>query len=146
MHLPDAWGYVVFADDSGRLADGSDAAAWFDSSFPARDAATCIYYGAKAFFNEHQHYPDSMDALRASGMLNDCEAIVSDNSTPLKLAIIPQVNGFQVVASADGWEVTIQQDRLTEIRRYGTTGIVGHRVGHGRRTGRKVTLRERVST
>lgn len=117
MHLPDAWGYVVFADDGGRLADGSDATAWLDPAFPARNAATCMYYGAQAFFKEHQHYPDSVDALRASGMMDGCKAIGSENSTPLELSITSQTNSFQAVASANGWHVTVQQDRLIEIRR-----------------------------
>eukprot|EP00971_Amphidinium_carterae_P266380 5284216-Amphidinium_carterae.1 len=37
MHLPDAWGYVVFADESGKLPS-TNAPVWRDSTQQARQA------------------------------------------------------------------------------------------------------------
>ncbi|CAJ1371208.1 unnamed protein product [Effrenium voratum] len=43
MHLPDAWGYVVFADKP------QDTKEFQDPAWPARHAAACVYYACRAF-------------------------------------------------------------------------------------------------
>lgn len=49
MHLPDAWGYVVFADEDARLPDGTSAEGFRDPAWPAKHAASCLYYACRAF-------------------------------------------------------------------------------------------------
>lgn len=115
MHLPDAWGYVVFADENGRLANGSDATEWFDPTFPARYAAMCLYYGAQTFRLEHeQRYPDSVEQLRTSGLLDGFE-LQGKCSASFKPQDGDQ-QGFVAVATANGYDATINQDRLIEVQ------------------------------
>ena len=52
MHLPDAYGYVIFADENGRLVDGSSASCWEDPAFPARHAAMCCINAYGTFLDQ----------------------------------------------------------------------------------------------
>jgi len=64
MHLPDAWGYVVFADAKGLLADGEPAEAWRDPAWPARSAAAAAYYSARSFREKSGGVPPTSQELR----------------------------------------------------------------------------------
>lgn len=63
MHLPDAWGYVVFADEAGCLADGTPAEEFRDPTWNARHAAACVYYACKEFREVTGLFPTSWSAL-----------------------------------------------------------------------------------
>eukprot|EP00930_Biecheleria_cincta_P074121 TRINITY_DN61348_c0_g1_i1.p1 TRINITY_DN61348_c0_g1~~TRINITY_DN61348_c0_g1_i1.p1 ORF type:complete len:428 (-),score=57.87 TRINITY_DN61348_c0_g1_i1:93-1376(-) len=53
MHLPDAWGYLLFADEDARLPDGTSADGFRDPAWPAKHAASSLYYACRAFCDSH---------------------------------------------------------------------------------------------
>ena len=60
MHLPDAWGYLLFADEKGTTPMD-----WRDPHFAARHAAACVYYAAKAFHEAKGRYPNGHEVQGA---------------------------------------------------------------------------------
>lgn len=69
MHLPDAWGYVVFADADGCLSDGQSATCWRDPAWPARRAAAAAYYTGRTIWARHRRAPTA-DELREEGLMD----------------------------------------------------------------------------
>jgi hypothetical protein len=124
MHLPDAWGYVIFGDtqsmtptDFGNTDSADDEKQGSktlplprDSSWPGRIAAMNVYYAQRYFSKQNNGtYADSMDKL---------EGLVDDKIVrPFRISIEPRTKGFvaTVHGNPDGTCVTITHDRLLEV-------------------------------
>eukprot|EP00929_Paragymnodinium_shiwhaense_P078730 TRINITY_DN40829_c0_g1_i1.p1 TRINITY_DN40829_c0_g1~~TRINITY_DN40829_c0_g1_i1.p1 ORF type:complete len:456 (-),score=109.69 TRINITY_DN40829_c0_g1_i1:21-1289(-) len=114
MHLPDAWGYVVFADDQGFLEDGSDGDNWKDPSWSARYAAASLYYATKEFIqaSEEKALPEHAQQLMEQGFLapnalEDMQATLRRRSD----------TDYTWEVASNGWLAEITQDRLLKVRR-----------------------------
>jgi len=112
MHLPDAWGYVVFADAEGRLPDHSPADAWRDPAWPVRHAAAVLYYAVRAFREEKGSIPPSVAELREAGLLPESEL------AGLDISIHPVDAEYAVDVVGGGWAAHITQDRLLTVQRH----------------------------
>jgi len=121
MHLPDAWGYIVFGDkkspdhgdkndaEIGTLDNGISTLPR-DPSWPGRLAAMNVYYAQKAFSSQHNEtYAGSIDEMK--DLLD--EAIIR----PFQIQIKLKNDGFFATVSGnpDGSDVTITNDRLLQV-------------------------------
>lgn len=112
MHLPDAFGYVVFADERGQLPGGVTAEAWRDPAWTARMTATAVYYGAKAFQDKNKKAPSSYEEVDAEGLLKGAFR------EGAMISLMPEANGgWTITAQADGWAASITDQRLLKVRR-----------------------------
>uniref|UniRef100_A0A7S2GVV3 Uncharacterized protein n=1 Tax=Haptolina brevifila TaxID=156173 RepID=A0A7S2GVV3_9EUKA len=72
MHLPDAWGTVIFAPEAavnvGQVPSPSDYA---DSIDTAHAAAMCLYYAQHAHREVHGIFAPTVDTLQAQGLLDE---------------------------------------------------------------------------
>lgn len=115
MHLPDAWGYVVFADGEGRLSSES-AENWRDPSWPVRLGAMNLYYAARAFHDKMpkpKRFPSSLSEIYLNrlvdrNVLNTLD-VAFDAPDPLK--------GYSAVVTGGGWKAVINQERLLRVYR-----------------------------
>jgi len=115
MHLPDAWGYVVFADVEGKLNNNSDASAWRDPAWPARHTAMCVYYAVHAY--RQRHGPGSTEELQSERLLQ--ESVLADCSVVISSAGKGDEGAFEVEAKSDGWTANVRHDRLLRVTRKG---------------------------
>mmetsp|Transcript_9097 Transcript_9097/g.26065 ORF Transcript_9097/g.26065 Transcript_9097/m.26065 type:complete len:383 (+) Transcript_9097:72-1220(+) len=108
MHLPDAWGYVVFADEDGRFEDAREGDTWVDAEGPARRAASAAYYAAKQFESSQGRPPASAEELE--GLLRG--AGLGDARLHVAVA---QGGGWEITATEGGYAATISNDRLLRV-------------------------------
>jgi hypothetical protein len=117
MHLPDAWGYIVFGkpqDDESPLT-GNDSVPK-DLSWPVRLAAMHVYYAQAAFFEDHGTYASNIDLLT--------DLIDSDITDPFDILIdLDDDGGYLVTVSGspDGTIVTVTHDRFLRLDEGGKT-------------------------
>jgi len=114
MHLPDAWGYLVFGEEAGV----DKATVPRDSSWPARLAAMNVYYAQHEYKKETGTYATDLDQLI---QLVD-QAIVA----PFQVEIQPLASSneldpepaFVVVVkdNPDGAVVTVTDQRLIQVQ------------------------------
>jgi len=121
MHLPDAWGYIVFGDkkspDHGDKNDAEIGTLYNgistlprDPSWPGRLAAMNVYYAQKAFSGQHNGtYAGSIDEMK--DLLD--EAIIR----PFQIQIKLENDGFFATVSGnpDSSDVTITNNRLLQV-------------------------------
>lgn len=118
MHLPDAWGYLVFGDDRGRLNQASKPA-WRDPAWPARHAAMSVYYSVHSYRQKHKgQLPSRVEELQNLGFLRDvalsgCKVSISASDEAGK-------GGFLVEAVGNGWVASVRNDRLLKVTREGS--------------------------
>uniref|UniRef100_A0A7S2MPL8 Carbohydrate-binding domain-containing protein n=1 Tax=Zooxanthella nutricula TaxID=1333877 RepID=A0A7S2MPL8_9DINO len=114
MHLPDAWGYVLFADAEGRLEGGAPGDAWRDPEWPARRAAAAAYYAVREFQGAHKRPPATAAELLAAGLLPGAAQGVEGVEYVLSLE---GPGGWTAAAEAAGFVATVAGDRLLRVRR-----------------------------
>lgn len=112
MHLPDAWGYVLFADEQGHVpgsAAEGPAKSWRDPAWPHRSAALGFYYSARVFRDREGRYPQSLDELE--GLVD--QTLLDSFS----FSFIPQdpATGYCVVVTQGWWKVTLDHNRLLRV-------------------------------
>ena len=108
MHLPDAWGYIVFGNPTCEPKRSESMPK--DSSWPVRLAAMHMYYAQSAFFEEHKAYASNLDQLT--------NLVDTDITDPFDIFIdLNDGGGYLVTVSGspDGTEATITDDRLLRI-------------------------------
>jgi len=102
MHLPDAYGYVVFADKNGKVPGGT----FRDPAWLARLGASGIYYAARKYREDKGRYPTSLadvDGLVDSSLLAQMKAsITSEDAT----------QGYRAIVEGFGWTVTVDHTRF----------------------------------
>jgi hypothetical protein len=110
MHLPDAWGYLVFGGEKRPEASPTPR----EPTWPARLAAMNVYYAQKAYLEKNGEYAADMDRLDA---YVDA-AIVA----PFKISIRPRSGkAIQecfvalVEGNLDGSTVSVTDDRYVQI-------------------------------
>lgn len=111
MHLPDAWGYIVFGKAKSSSHNGSDDMPK-DSSWPVRLAAMNIYYAQAAFKKDHGTYASSIDTLVEENLVN------TDITDPFDILIdLDDQGGYlvEVEGFPDGTTATITQDRYLRL-------------------------------
>jgi hypothetical protein len=120
MHLPDAWGYIVFGGAvAGRETTTVESAEPTprDPSWPARLAAMNIYYAQKKFYDQTGSYASNIEQLSE---LVDW-AIVNPFRIEIKIEIRPTIATEEdsflvtVAGNADGSVVTVTQDRYLRV-------------------------------
>lgn len=109
MHLPDAWGYLVFGgngDDDGNETDPSLVRQ--DMDWPARLAAMNVYYAMHDFREKSGSYTDNIAALSVD------EAIVA----PFAIEIQLRGGGFLVAVKSlsNDRVLTVTDDRLLQVQ------------------------------
>lgn len=116
MHLPDAWGYVVFADVQGKFEDLSDASTWRDPAWPARHAAMCVYYAVHAYRQRHRgELPRSTEELQSQQLLQ--ESALAGCRVVISAASAGDEGTFEVEATSDEWTANVCHDRLLRVAR-----------------------------
>jgi len=111
MHLPDAWGYIVFGKGKGD-DPYQDNDVLKDSSWPARLAAMHVYYAQQAFNDDHGTYASSLDMLVGDNLVD------RDITDPFDILIdLSDAGGFlvEVEGSPDGIVATVTQDRYLRL-------------------------------
>lgn len=108
MHLPDAWGFVVFGPPMGEeLADSITPK---DPTWPSRLAAMHVYYAQVAFHEDHGVYAASIDQLN--------DLIDAEITDPFHIVIDHDDNGgyiVEVAGAPDGTVVSVTNDRLIRL-------------------------------
>lgn len=110
MHLPDAWGYMVFGKEKGAKVDTDDVPK--DSSWPVRLAAMNVYYAQQAFKEDNGLYASSLDVLVQNGLIN------TDITGPFDIRIdLDDKGGYlvEVSGSPDGTVASVTQDRYLRL-------------------------------
>eukprot|EP00928_Gymnodinium_smaydae_P029438 TRINITY_DN22178_c0_g1_i1.p1 TRINITY_DN22178_c0_g1~~TRINITY_DN22178_c0_g1_i1.p1 ORF type:complete len:432 (-),score=100.07 TRINITY_DN22178_c0_g1_i1:31-1290(-) len=110
MHLPDAYGYVVFADEQGAIP-GAASADDFDPAWPARLAAMGVYYAARTFREKASRYPRSASEL--AGLVDervvDLERVLwhpTGGTSP---------DGYEATVVHAGWRAKVRHDHLLRV-------------------------------
>ena len=106
MHLPNAWGYLVFGD-----GDAQDVPQ--DPEWPIRMAAMTIYAAQHAHYDERQTYASQISELHKWLDTDLIESVVSH----VKLHV-PLHNTFRATLSDKNYEATIRQDRYLQVTKY----------------------------
>eukprot|EP00811_Abedinium_folium_P007932 NODE_1731_length_2391_cov_9.371908.p1 GENE.NODE_1731_length_2391_cov_9.371908~~NODE_1731_length_2391_cov_9.371908.p1 ORF type:complete len:505 (-),score=150.44 NODE_1731_length_2391_cov_9.371908:372-1886(-) len=112
MHLPDAWGYVVFADAAGCIAGGLPGIAWRDPAQRVRQAATMAYYAAKAFEKQQKRPPTSWSEVVDTQLVDDATLESIDGA----LRTLPEGNDYVLEVKCGAWGATITSKRLLDVR------------------------------
>ena len=108
MHLPESWGYFVFADD---IPDGDDR--FFptrDGSWPARLAASNLYYAQRHYFEVHKQYAKSVQDLKH---LVDPNLI--DPFERIDIKVQEEKYLATIHGNPDGSVVSINEERLIQV-------------------------------
>jgi len=114
MHLPDAWGYVVFADPDGKLA-GSVPAGPCDPSWPARQAAAVLYYAAKAYKKAKGSLPTTVAQMEKEGLLRGAGLDTLGGQYSVSAGGGGSDGAWSASAAAEGWTAIIGADRLLRV-------------------------------
>lgn len=112
MHLPDAWGLVVFVDESGHLDNGAAVCDWTDSTWRARHAAMNVYYAAKAFQEINKLPPTSIEELRTAQLIDE-DALAGFGEISIK---VDSTTKFVAEISGSEWVASITGDRFLTVR------------------------------
>lgn len=110
MHLPDAWGYVLFADSQGKIP-GGEAEKWLDPAWPARAAATAVYYAAKAYESSNKQVPNSFQQLKKEGLLDGAFP------TGVSVVLVPTTDGWKATAKVGGWLASISDKHFMRVEK-----------------------------
>lgn len=111
MHLPDAWGYIVFGEPKpgGNTATESDSVPR-DPSWPGRIAAMNVYYAQRHYSDQHDGiFADSIEKLQ--GLLDD--EIVQPFE--IYIDLVPDGYVATVRENANAIAVTITNERLLTV-------------------------------
>ncbi len=117
MHLPDAWGYIVFGEPKSEAFKDNPIPQ--DSTWPVRLAAMHVYYAQTAFFEEHRTYASNMDLL--------VHLIDSDIMDPFDIVIDLDADGgycVTVSGSPDGTVAIVTNDRFLRLDVGGKTNTL----------------------
>ena len=112
MHLPDAWGYIVFGKvqgDESHVAPSNDSVPK-DLSWPIRLAAMHMYYAQAAFFQMNGVFAPNLDLLT--------DLIDADITDPFDILIDLDGKGGYLVTvrgAPDGAIATVTDDRLLRL-------------------------------
>lgn len=111
MHLPDAWGYLVFGGTSARNDTSSKDNGARDLSWPGRLAAMNIYYAQHEYISRTGSFATTMSQL--TQLIN--QAIVA----PFEIGIETEKNGSEFVVTVkgnpDGSVVTVTDKRFIQV-------------------------------
>ena len=116
MHLPDAWGYVEFAEPSeGALGQMDAAAAATVAAEPAnavRAAAMIIYYAQHAYRETAGNFSPSIEGLQADRLVDEASI------ARLSVEIEAREGGFVATATdpETGVRAIVSQDRYVELQ------------------------------
>lgn len=112
MHLPDAWGLVLFADEQGKLPGGASGSQWRDPSWAAKHTASAVYYAVREFEAKHKRPAASYEEVEAAGL------VVGAFSEGAAISLSPgSGNQWTVTVRAGGWVATITGQHLLKVRR-----------------------------
>jgi len=108
MHLPDAWGYVVFHDD-----DSSVSPIVKDTSWPLRMAGMSLYYAQHEYKSRYGVFAERIEQVID---LMDQSAV-----SPFHVEIMLKGSGFEIIVQEKscGWEVSVTDDRLVSATLHG---------------------------
>jgi len=112
MHLPDTWGYLVFADDRGALEGGQPASEWQDPTWPVRHVAACVYNAARAF-------KEQGDRRRAAnvGELIEANLLDADMVADFDVSIAgTDDDGYVMTVEGGRWRADITHQRLLTVK------------------------------
>jgi hypothetical protein len=100
MHLPDAWGYLVFGKDSKER----------DATWPAKLAAMNVYYAMHYHKQQTGSFTNLITKLNVDKQITD----------PFDIAILLQNDAQQfvitIIALDDGTIVSVRDDRLLQVQ------------------------------
>lgn len=99
MHLPNAWGYLVFGDD--------DTESQRDPEWPIRMAAMTVYAALHAYRDENGSFTSDFSAIEE---WVDME-LISDVSIGRVMIHTPTPETFEATIHSQDYEATIRQDR-----------------------------------
>lgn len=105
LHAPDAFGYLLFADEYGNLQDGSSAEGWKDPAWPAKHAASCAFHVVKFLQKDNTTVP-TIDEVQPYLYGAD---IIPD--TEFDISAIGEKK-WRVTATASGWRAIFETGRL----------------------------------
>ena len=109
MHRPDAWGYIVFGDETG---DTTRFETQKDPSWPSRLAAMNAYYAQRAYHEAKEKYASSMSEL-----LQYLDISVVD---PFDVDIRCDETGYIAVVTGNDHVATVNQDRHLSVEHKST--------------------------
>lgn len=131
MHLPDAWGYVVFGDSEGKVPSGEEGEPFMsrdgleqrDRTWPARLAAMNVYYAQKRYreVNGGSYASDvrMLDDLVDSSILDPFEVQIrvisgSDDALSTEPSKGPndKKDGFSATVEGGPAVITVTDDRF----------------------------------
>lgn len=111
MHLPDAWGYIVFGEKAMQSkANGSKSSFQRDPSWPGRLAAMNIYYAQAVFLEKTGNYAVTLEQLKGlthSSIIDPFQITIKKTDDDGFLA--------SVKGSPDGSIVSVTNDRLLQL-------------------------------
>ena len=126
MHLPDAWGYVEFADSNASpLGDISNVdPTRRDPAWPARLAVMNIYYAQRRYaeLNDKQYASDlaALEGLYDPKILQPFLESSLKEESGISLALADNKNEYQFfVTSPNGIKATVTNERLLTVERVG---------------------------
>lgn len=108
MHLPDAWGYIVFGPPKGQSELESSLPR--DPTWPARLAAMNIYYAQTAFYRTNAAFARDLDQLQ--------DYVSSEIVHPFQIYIERDENDeffATVTTEQEDMVVTVTEDRLVSV-------------------------------
>ncbi|CAJ1916497.1 unnamed protein product [Cylindrotheca closterium] len=104
MHRPDAWGYLVFGDETEETIKFEMQK---DPTWPLRLAAMNVYYAQRAHQEAKEKYASKMSEL-----LQNLNIAIVD---PFDVDIKCDVDGYTAVVTGNGYVVSVNQDRLIKV-------------------------------
>ncbi|KAL3945164.1 MAG: hypothetical protein SGBAC_000767 [Bacillariaceae sp.] len=102
MHRPDAWGYLVFGDETDKPTAKFEMQK--DPTWPSRLAAMNVYYAQRVYLEAKEKY-----ASNISELLQYLNIAIVD---PFDINIMGDDNEYVAVVTGDGHNVSVNQDRL----------------------------------
>ena len=121
MHLPDVWGYVLFAGtgDYAASADETSKQPTYDPTWPARLAAMNVYYAQRYYreLNAEGKYAQNFEAL----FPYVDEEILAPFEVHIKMTCDRSGYSARVFSRVDSLEVSVTDDRLLFVHSNGGT-------------------------